>query len=211
MILDGDGIKENRVKDRRCLAAMALRAACSGIRITDNSRTALATEIVEPCHATEDRITQATGILRESGEKPNIAAAACEFRVTARLQARWNGRKAKGDIIPGNRRRQEYQELVVCSYLDRYHVILEWLHEFKHICDEYGIQACVIHNFGFCIGVGKYRKTYSTVCSPSAATQIETVTVVEAINGDGFVLPPMVIVSGIIHLKLWFDSCLTSV
>ena len=39
-----------------------------------------------------------------------------------------------------------------------------WLHEFKRICDEYGIQQCDIYNFdesGFRIGVGKNQKVVS--------------------------------------------------
>ena len=67
----------------------------------------------------EGRITQAIDALREKGGDPDIAAAR-EFRVTAtRLRARWNGRKAKSDIIPCNRKLQDNQESAVCSYLDR--------------------------------------------------------------------------------------------
>ena len=87
------------------------------------------TEPVESYHAIEDRITQAIIVLRERGGKPNISAAAREFRVTAtRLRAIWNGRKSKSDIIPGNRRLQEHQELVVCIYLD--HLGLGYLPRF---------------------------------------------------------------------------------
>ena len=78
------------------------------------------TEPVESYHAIEDRITQAIIVLRERGGKPNISAAAREFHISqSRLRARWNGRKAKSDIIPSNRKLKEHQELAVCSYLDR--------------------------------------------------------------------------------------------
>lgn len=78
------------------------------------------TKIAEPHHAIEDRITWAIDILRERGGNPNIAAAAREFHAPAtRLRERWNGCKAKSDIISGNRRLQEHQELAVCSCLGR--------------------------------------------------------------------------------------------
>ena len=84
------------------------------------SSTTPTTEPVESYHAIEDRITQAINILHERGGKPNISAAAREFHVSqSRLRARWNGRRAKSDIIPGNRRLKEHQELAVCSYLGR--------------------------------------------------------------------------------------------
>ena len=35
------------------------------------------------------------------------------------MRGRWNGRKAKSDIVPANRKLREHQELAVCSYLDR--------------------------------------------------------------------------------------------
>jgi hypothetical protein len=44
-------------------------------------------------------------ILHGRGENPNIAAAAKEFFLPVqRLLARWNGRKSKQDLTPGNRR-----------------------------------------------------------------------------------------------------------
>ena len=90
--------------------------------------------------------------------------------------------------------------------------ILWWLHEFKRICDEYGIQQCDIYNFdesGFLIGVGKNQKVVTrsvdrqTQPSLGSNTNRETVTVVEVISGDGRVLPPMVIVSGVLHQEQW--------
>jgi hypothetical protein len=51
--------------------------------------------------------------------KNNIAAVAKEFFVPLqRLRARWNGHKSKQDLIPGNRKLLEYQELAVCSHLN---------------------------------------------------------------------------------------------
>ena len=246
------------------------------------SSTTATTKIVEPYHAIENRITQAIDILRERGGKPNIAAAAREFHVTeSRLRGRWNGRKAKSDIVPANRKLQEHQELAVCSYLDRldkigipartfmitgcansilrraadglgpppavsehwarrflerhpkylirkqsvqeidrknaqdHDIILQWLLKFKRICDNYGIQPCDIYNFdesGFRIGVGKNQKIVTSNSDPDCSlslgsnTNRETVTIVEAISGDGYVLPPMVIVSGIIHQERWFTT-----
>ena len=65
-------------------------------------------------------------------------------------------------------------------------------------------------DFAFRIGVGKNQKIVTRISnrslSPGSNTNRETVTVVEAISGDGFVLPPMVIVSGIIHQERWFTT-----
>ena len=94
------------------LASLALAGASdtgthavSGTHLSTNTLPKMApittptTEIVEPYHATEDRIIQAIGALHEMGGNPNIATA-LEFRVTTtRLRARWNGRKAKSDIV----------------------------------------------------------------------------------------------------------------
>ncbi|KAF8251779.1 hypothetical protein K440DRAFT_511202, partial [Wilcoxina mikolae CBS 423.85] len=52
--------------------------------------------------------------------KPNIAAAAREFFVPEqRLRIRWNGCRSKQDVVPANRKLSEYQELAVCTHLNR--------------------------------------------------------------------------------------------
>ena len=91
--------------------------------------------------------------------------------------------------------------------------ILWWLHEFKRICDEYGIQQCDIYNFdesGFRIGVGKNQWIVTRILdrqlSLGSNTNRETVTVVEAISGDGYVLPPMVILKGVLLQERWFTT-----
>ena len=73
-----------------------------------------------------------------------------------------------------------------------------------------GIQQCDIYNFdesGFRIGVGKNQRvatrTADRPLSLGSNTNRETFTVVEAISGDGYVLPPMVIVSGVLHQERW--------
>ena len=88
--------------------------------------------------------------------------------------------------------------------------ILWWPNEFKRICDECGIQQCDIYNFGesgFRIGVGMNQRVVTLTAdlplSLGSNTNRETVTVVEAISGDGYVLPPMVIVSGVLHQERW--------
>ena len=59
------------------------------------------TTIAEPYHAIENRITQGIDILLQRGGKPNIAAAAREFKIPEqRFRARWNGRKSKQEVVP---------------------------------------------------------------------------------------------------------------
>ena len=89
--------------------------------------------------------------------------------------------------------------------------ILWWPHEFKRICDEYGIKQCGICSFdesGFRIVVRKNQKVAAcssdrqSQLSPHSNTNQETVTVFESTSGD-YVSPPMVIVSGVLHQERW--------
>ena len=67
----------------------------------------------------ESRIQEALDALSKR-DKPNIAAAAREFRVPEqRLRARWKGRLSKQARPAANRKLSEDQELAVCQYLDR--------------------------------------------------------------------------------------------
>ena len=67
----------------------------------------------------ESRIREALDALSKR-DKPNIAAAAREFRVPEqRLRARWNGRVSKQERPAANRKLSEDQELAVCQYIDR--------------------------------------------------------------------------------------------
>ena len=88
--------------------------------------------------------------------------------------------------------------------------ILWWLHEFKRICDEYGIQQCDIYKFnesGFRIGVGKNQRVVTRTAdrqlSLGSNTNRETVTIAEAMSGDGYALLLMVIVLGALHQEQW--------
>ena len=67
----------------------------------------------------ESRIQEALDALSKR-DKPNIAAAAREFRVPEqRLRARWNGCLSKQERPAANRKLSEALELAVCRYLDR--------------------------------------------------------------------------------------------
>ena len=78
------------------------------------------TTITETYHVIESRITQSIDILLQRGGKPNLSAAAREFKVPLqRLRARWNGRKSKQEVVPWNRKLKEHEELAVCAYLNR--------------------------------------------------------------------------------------------
>ena len=68
---------------------------------------------------------------------------------------------------------------------------------------------CNFDESGFRFGVGKNQKVVSRTADCQSQltlgsnTNRETVTVVEAISGDGHVLPPMIIVSGVLHQERW--------
>ena len=91
--------------------------------------------------------------------------------------------------------------------------ILDWFRRFRRLCEEKGILLKDIYNFdetGFRVGVGRdqwiitldpARQSYS----PSTTSR-ELVTSCEVISGDGHVLPPMVILPGIMHMEDWTSN-----
>ena len=92
-------------------------------------------------------------------------------------------------------------------------IIQEWLQKFKTIRDKYEIPPQDIYNFdesGFRIGVGRNQwivtRIYDRTLSLGSNTNRESVTICETISGDGCVLPPIVIVSGVIHQEQWFTT-----
>jgi hypothetical protein len=85
----------------------------------------------------------------------------------------------------------------------------------KAIVEEYGINPADIYNFdetGFRIGMGRHQKIVTR--DPKVQAYIESstnrdyVTLVEAVSGDGFTLPPMVIINATTHREHWFPSSL---
>lgn len=91
--------------------------------------------------------------------------------------------------------------------------ILTWFEKYKAVCTQYNIQAADTYNFdesGFRIGIG--RDQWIITRDPNrqaylgSSTNRELVTVGETISGDGFVLPPIIIVPGIIHQEQWYTS-----
>ena len=105
----------------------------------------------------ESRIQEALIALSER-DRPNIAAAAREFRVPEqRLRARSIGCLSKQERPAANKKLSEDQELTVCQYLDRLDI--------------------------------------------ASSSSREPVTLCESISGDGEVLPPMIILPGVLHLE----------
>jgi hypothetical protein len=89
----------------------------------------------------------------------------------------------------------------------------KWFAEFKKICDQYGIQPRDIYNFdetGFRIGIGKDQWIITRDPDRQAylgsSTNRELVTVCETISADGDALPPMIILSGILHQEKWYTK-----
>jgi len=88
--------------------------------------------------------------------------------------------------------------------------LCQWFEQYKSTCDKNGIQSTDIYNFdetGFRIGIGKDqwiitqdpdRQSYL-----ASSSNRELVTSCETIGGDGYVLPPMLILPGTIHLEDW--------
>ena len=86
----------------------------------------------------------------------------------------------------------------------------EWFKRFKYVCDTHGIQATDIYNFdetGFRIGIGKDQWIITLdpdrQCYLASSSNRQLVTSCEVISGDGYVLPPMLILPGAIHLEDW--------
>jgi len=81
------------------------------------------------------------------------------------------------------------------------------------ISQQYNIQSGDIYNFdetGFCISIGhdQWIITRDPTCPVylGSMTNRELVTVCETIRGDGAVLPPMIIVPGVIHQQHWYTA-----
>jgi len=91
--------------------------------------------------------------------------------------------------------------------------ILDWFGRYANVCDKYGIQTSDRYNFdetGFRIGIG--RDQWIITRDPTrqaylgSSTNREMVTVCETISADGHVLPPMIIIPGIIHQEHWYTE-----
>ena len=79
--------------------------------------------------------------------------------------------------------------------------------------DEKGIQPGGIYNFdetGFRVDVGKNQwivtRDSSREMYLGSCTNRDFVTIYEAISGDGTVLPPMVILSGVLYERQWYTA-----
>jgi hypothetical protein len=89
----------------------------------------------------------------------------------------------------------------------------QWFAEFQKICNLHGIQPHDIYNFdetGFRIGIGKDQWVITRDPDHQAylgsSTNRELVTVCETISADGDALPPMIILSGVLHQAKWFTK-----
>ena len=91
--------------------------------------------------------------------------------------------------------------------------IRTWFQKYYDICERHNIQDCDKYNFdetGFRIGIG--RDQWIITRDPTrqaylgSSTNRELVSVCETISGDGVVLPPMIIVPGIIHQESWYTT-----
>ena len=89
-------------------------------------------------------------------------------------------------------------------------VISAWFARYKSLCEEKGIQKANTYNFeqtGFRVGVGKDQ--WIVTLDPQhpyylgSSTSRELVTCCQVISGDGYVLPPMVILPGVLHQEDW--------
>ena len=83
---------------------------------------------------------------------------------------------------------------------------LDWFSYYEKVCDKYSIQSRDRYNFdetGFQIGIG--RDQWIVTRDPTrqaylgSSTNWELVTIRETISADRHVLPPMIIVSGIMY------------
>jgi hypothetical protein len=84
-------------------------------------------------------------------------------------------------------------------------VIRDWFQEYQTAVEKYGIQPHDTYNVdetGFRVGVGRRQwiitREISRRVTVGNSTNRESLTVCEAISGDGWALPPMIIVSAVI-------------
>lgn len=89
-------------------------------------------------------------------------------------------------------------------------IIQLWFDKLKEIILEYGVNPDDIYNMdetGFQIGVGKDQMVITKKKRQSyfgMPINRESATLVEAIRGNGEVIPPFIILSGTVHLTKWY-------
>ena len=92
-------------------------------------------------------------------------------------------------------------------------VLQNWFRRYQAIVEEKGIQRADIYNFdetGFRIGIGRDQwvvtREAKRPLTLGSSSNRESVTVIEAISGDGGVLPPMIILPGALHMEDWYTK-----
>ncbi|EKV14739.1 Transposon, putative [Penicillium digitatum Pd1] len=109
-------------------------------------------------------------------------------------------------------RRRRALDIERATALDK-SVVERWFEDYKQVITEHGICQQDIYNFdetGFQIGVGRdqfiiTRHPKKKPCNGSV-TNRESVTVLEAVSADGFVCPPLIVLSARQVLLPWFDA-----
>ena len=94
---------------------------------------------------------------------------------------------------------------------ERLPVITEWFHKLEGTLKLYKLGPRNIYNIdetGFQIGQGKSQRVVTNHKNPkkviSTGGIAETVTGVECIAADGWVMPPMILLAGSVHLEDWY-------
>ena len=92
-------------------------------------------------------------------------------------------------------------------------VLLNWFQHYKSICEEKRIVSSDIYNFnekGFHIRTGKNQGIITldpdSIFYLASSSNRELITACETISGDGEVLPPMLILTGALHLNDWYTK-----
>jgi hypothetical protein len=102
-------------------------------------------------------------------------------------------------------RRRRALDIERASALDK-SVVERWFNDYQRVITEHGIHQQDIYNFdetGFQIIITGHpkKKLFN-----GSVTNRESVTVLEAVSADGFVCPPLIILSAKQALLRWFDA-----
>jgi hypothetical protein len=110
------------------------------------------------------------------------------------------------DHHPEYHKRKQVSLEVARKNVQQPQVIRDWFQEYQTAVEKYGIQPHDTYNIDetvFRVGVGRGQwiitREISRRVTVGNSTNCESLTVCEAISGDGWALPPMIIISAVIH------------
>ncbi|TVY62593.1 High-osmolarity-induced transcription protein 1 [Fusarium oxysporum f. sp. cubense] len=137
------------------------------------------------------------------------------------LRRRQKGIQSRRDTIPNSRRLSDLEEQIIVQFIldqrakcEDPTIIRDWFRLVENTIAKYGISLADIYNFdetGFMMGVIASGMVITGVEKRGKAKSVqpgnrEWVTVIQAINAEGWVIAPFIVVAGQYHLASWYQE-----